>query len=116
MGTDYYLADPDAQEVAYIDRCGVDFSIAIGPEPFQPVDGWPPGEARIISREAFDEVGDLDPEERHPGTFRALSWCAGRHRILLISDQYSPDEKNHDFCHRVRFGEPVPGWKGEDRA
>jgi len=114
MGTDYYLADPEAKEVLYIDRCGSDFACA-APMDHQPVTGWLPGLVRVITREVFDEVGQLDSEERHRGTFKALAWCAGRRTVLLIDDSGIPDEKNHDFCFRVNHcAVGVPGWTGKD--
>ena len=119
MGTDYYLADPDAKEVFYIDRCGGDFARA-APIEFQEVEGWPPGRARVITREVFDEVGQLEPEERHRGTFRALAWCAGRKTVLLIDDTSTLDEENTDFCFEVNNyfgpeGAPHPnGWTGSE--
>jgi hypothetical protein len=113
MGTDYYLADPESKQLIYIDRCGSDFACA-GPIEHRRVEGWPPGQARVLTREIFDEVGELAPEERHSGTFRALSWCAGRRTVLLIDDAGGSDEENSDFCYEVNHGDGVPGWVGKD--
>lgn len=119
MGTDYYMADPEAKEVIYIDRCGRDF-VRAAPVEFQEVDGWPPGRARVLTREVFDEVGRIDPEFRHRGTFKALAWCAGRRTVLLIDDTGPSDEENTNFCFEVNQyvgpeGAPHPsGWRGRD--
>ncbi len=117
MGTDYYLADPEAKELVYIDRCGSDFACALLHPERRQVEGWPPGTANVINQESFAELAS-DPEA-HRGTASALAWCEGRRTVLLIADQSAEDERNHDFCfevlHRSYLVDPDrAGWKGAD--
>lgn len=121
MGTDYYLADPIAKEVRYIDRSGRDFVYAAMLN-HQTVAEWPHGPVRVVTKVCQRAVADdltegvADPSclGPKPLTQAALAWCAGRELVLLIDDSSALDYLSHDFCFRVLHGEGVPGWSGSE--
>jgi hypothetical protein len=116
MGTDYFLVDPRAKVVKYIDRAGSDFAcIHPGPE-YKSLAVWPEGPVRVVTPSCIAAVSrhlQQDPETCYSGTPDALEWCRGRKLVLLVDDSSPKDEASHDFCHQVVFG-GVEGWTGED--
>lgn len=113
MGTDYFLADPVAKEIVYIDRCGSDFC-CVHPSPERrEVPEWPRGPVRVVTPECLEAVAGR--ECLYPLTLYAVEWCVGRNLVLLVDDTSMLDEESHDFCHQVVFG-GLPGWTGFDLA
>lgn len=111
MGTDYYLIDPKAQEVKYIDRSGSSFCCAHpGPER-QEVEGWPHGPVRVVTAECLVALKeDLFHEGRAADgrTWDAYRWCEGRGMVLLVDDHSPEDEAAFSFCHLVTNPQGLP--------
>jgi hypothetical protein len=115
MGTDYYLIDPAAKEVCYIDRAGTHFCHAADPVlEHKVVEGWPHGPVRVVMQQCLDALKvEIDAGEYSddPMLLMAWEWCQGRKVILLVDDHHPADEAADTFAHHAAWGR-VEGWSG----
>jgi len=116
MGTDYYLIDPKARQVLYIDRAGSDFCcVHPGPERQKVPDH---GTVRVVTAGVLEAVREsLEDDGPHADlrTKDAYNWCLGRTPVLLVDDHSSGDEVAFAFCGMVSAGE-VEGWSAAPDA